>query len=100
MAHNEAAPQPELIRGIGFLQATTLNMVDMIGVGPLKKSTSRGPTARVFCVSSRSPLSWRYEIPAIQVVPDPVVGSAPCSQFTSPPQSWSDDRAEKAPASS
>src|ERR1044072_3103701 len=27
-------PEPELIRGVGTLGATTLNMIDMIGVGP------------------------------------------------------------------
>jgi amino acid transporter len=29
-----SGPQPELVRGIGLTQATTLNMIDMIGVGP------------------------------------------------------------------
>ena len=26
--------EPELVRGIGLAQATTLNMIDMVGVGP------------------------------------------------------------------
>jgi hypothetical protein len=26
--------EPQLIRGVGLLGATTLNMIDMIGVGP------------------------------------------------------------------
>jgi amino acid transporter len=36
MAHPNRAdsPQPELIRGVGLAGATTLNMIDMIGVGP------------------------------------------------------------------
>src|SRR5215813_5877051 len=34
MLPDDAAPQPELIRGVGLWQATTLNMIDMIGVGP------------------------------------------------------------------
>ncbi len=29
-----SAGNPELVRGIGLVQATTLNMIDMIGVGP------------------------------------------------------------------
>jgi basic amino acid/polyamine antiporter, APA family len=41
---------PELIRGVGLLQATTLNMIDMIGVGPfitipLIISAAGGPQA-------------------------------------------------------
>jgi basic amino acid/polyamine antiporter, APA family len=31
---SEKPEQPELIRGVGLLGATTLNMIDMIGVGP------------------------------------------------------------------
>ena len=43
-------PQPELIRGIGLAGATTLNMIDMIGVGPfitipLIVAAMRGPQA-------------------------------------------------------
>ncbi len=34
MNQSEPAPRPELIRGIGLAQATTLNMIDMVGVGP------------------------------------------------------------------
>jgi len=34
MSPSEAAEQPELIRGVGLAGATTLNMIDMIGVGP------------------------------------------------------------------
>src|SRR5215831_6614401 len=34
MNQNSPAPQPELIRGVGLASATTLNMIDMIGVGP------------------------------------------------------------------
>jgi amino acid transporter len=34
MSPSEAAPQPELIRGVSLTGATTLNMIDMIGVGP------------------------------------------------------------------
>jgi amino acid transporter len=34
MPPNESGAHPELIRGVGLLQATTLNMIDMIGVGP------------------------------------------------------------------
>jgi len=34
MSPSEASPQPELIRGVGLAGATTLNMIDMIGVGP------------------------------------------------------------------
>ena len=30
----EAAPKPQLVRGIGLGSATALNMIDMIGVGP------------------------------------------------------------------
>jgi amino acid transporter len=44
------AGQPELIRGIGLAQATSLNMIDMIGVGPfitipLIVSAAGGPQA-------------------------------------------------------
>jgi APA family basic amino acid/polyamine antiporter len=34
MSRNNPAQQPELVRGIGLTSATTLNMIDMIGVGP------------------------------------------------------------------
>src|SRR5215472_12676566 len=34
MSRSEGAQQPELIRGVGLTEATTLNMIDMIGVGP------------------------------------------------------------------
>src|SRR5580704_9786514 len=34
MSQNSPAEQPELIRGVGLAGATTLNMIDMIGVGP------------------------------------------------------------------
>jgi APA family basic amino acid/polyamine antiporter len=34
MPPSEAPDQPELIRGVGLAGATTLNMIDMIGVGP------------------------------------------------------------------
>jgi amino acid transporter len=34
MSQNNPAQQPELIRGVGLASATTLNMIDMIGVGP------------------------------------------------------------------
>ena len=34
MSPSDASPQPELIRGVGLAGATTLNMIDMIGVGP------------------------------------------------------------------
>jgi APA family basic amino acid/polyamine antiporter len=34
MRQNSPAEQPELIRGVGLAGATTLNMIDMIGVGP------------------------------------------------------------------
>src|SRR5580658_4111242 len=34
MSQNSPAEQPELVRGIGLAEATTLNMIDMIGVGP------------------------------------------------------------------
>jgi amino acid transporter len=34
MLPDERRDQPELIRGVGLLQATTLNMIDMVGVGP------------------------------------------------------------------
>jgi amino acid transporter len=50
MARDESRAQPELIRGVGLLQATTLNMIDMIGVGPfitipLIISAAGGPQA-------------------------------------------------------
>src|SRR5215510_2772890 len=31
---NQSSVKPELIRGVGLVSATTLNMIDMIGVGP------------------------------------------------------------------
>ena len=34
MSPGETPEQPELIRGVGLAGATTLNMIDMIGVGP------------------------------------------------------------------
>jgi amino acid transporter len=34
MSQNSPATAPELIRGVGLASATTLNMIDMIGVGP------------------------------------------------------------------
>ena len=34
MSRSSPAQQPELIRGVGLASATTLNMIDMIGVGP------------------------------------------------------------------
>ena len=34
MRRSDAPQQPELIRGVGLAGATTLNMIDMIGVGP------------------------------------------------------------------
>ena len=34
MSPNEVTEQPELIRGVGLAGATSLNMIDMIGVGP------------------------------------------------------------------
>src|SRR6516165_6273705 len=34
MSADDAAARPELIRGVGLAGATTLNMIDMIGVGP------------------------------------------------------------------
>jgi len=50
MSRNDAAPQPELIRGVSLTGATTLNMIDMIGVGPfitipLIVSAAGGPQA-------------------------------------------------------
>ncbi len=50
MLPDEGRPRPELIRGVGLLQATTLNMIDMIGVGPfitipLIISAAGGPQA-------------------------------------------------------
>jgi len=50
MGRSEAAPQPELIRGVSLAGATTLNMIDMIGVGPfitipLIVSAAGGPQA-------------------------------------------------------
>src|SRR5271165_1190460 len=50
MSPGEATEQPELIRGVGLTGATTLNMIDMIGVGPfitipLIVSAAGGPQA-------------------------------------------------------
>jgi len=50
MNQNSPAEQPELIRGVGLAGATTLNMIDMIGVGPfitipLIVSAAGGPQA-------------------------------------------------------
>ncbi len=50
MSRSDASPQPELIRGVGLAGATTLNMIDMIGVGPfitipLIISAAGGPQA-------------------------------------------------------
>ena len=50
MSQNSPAAQPELIRGVGLAGATTLNMIDMIGVGPfitlpLIVSAAGGPQA-------------------------------------------------------
>jgi amino acid transporter len=50
MNQSSPAEQPELIRGVGLAGATTLNMIDMIGVGPfitipLIVSAAGGPQA-------------------------------------------------------
>jgi basic amino acid/polyamine antiporter, APA family len=50
MNQSSPAGQPELIRGVGLAGATTLNMIDMIGVGPfitipLIVSAAGGPQA-------------------------------------------------------
>jgi len=50
MSQNSPAERPELIRGVGLASATTLNMIDMIGVGPfitfpLIVSAAGGPQA-------------------------------------------------------
>src|SRR6516225_6671786 len=50
MSQGNPAAQPELIRGVSLASATTLNMIDMIGVGPfitipLVVSTMGGPQA-------------------------------------------------------
>ena len=50
MSRSEAPGQAELIRGVGLASATTLNMIDMIGVGPfitipLVVSAAGGPQA-------------------------------------------------------
>jgi basic amino acid/polyamine antiporter, APA family len=50
MGQSNPAEQPELIRGVGLTSATTLNMIDMIGVGPfitipLIVSAAGGPQA-------------------------------------------------------
>jgi amino acid transporter len=34
MTNSDSSKQPELVRGIGLTEATSLNMIDMIGVGP------------------------------------------------------------------
>ena len=34
MSHTNSFEQPDLVRGIGLTEATSLNMIDMIGVGP------------------------------------------------------------------
>jgi len=49
---NASTDQPELVRGIGLAQATTLNMIDMVGVGPfitipLAVAAAGGPQAIV-----------------------------------------------------
>src|ERR1019366_5352056 len=51
MSPNNPPDQPELIRGVGLAGATTLNMIDMIGVGPfitipLIVSAAGGPAAQ------------------------------------------------------
>jgi basic amino acid/polyamine antiporter, APA family len=50
MSRSDTAPQPDLIRGVSLAGATTLNMIDMIGVGPfitipLIISAAGGPQA-------------------------------------------------------
>ncbi len=50
MSPSSPPEQPELIRGVGLAGATTLNMIDMIGVGPfitipLIVSAAGGPQA-------------------------------------------------------
>jgi APA family basic amino acid/polyamine antiporter len=50
MSQSSSPAQPELIRGVGLAGATTLNMIDMIGVGPfitipLIVSAAGGPQA-------------------------------------------------------
>src|ERR1035438_1980680 len=50
MSPGETTEQPELIRGVGLAGATTLNMIDRIGVGPfitipLIVSAAGGPQA-------------------------------------------------------
>ncbi|HUI83645.1 MAG TPA: APC family permease [Candidatus Binatia bacterium] len=50
MSQSSPAEQPELVRGIGLAEATTLNMIDMIGVGPfitlpLMVAAAGGPQA-------------------------------------------------------
>src|SRR5208283_5143881 len=50
MSQSSPVEQPELIRGVGLAGATTLNMIDMIGVGPfitipLIVSAAGGPQA-------------------------------------------------------
>ena len=50
MSQSDAPSQPELIRGVSLAGATTLNMIDMIGVGPfitipLIVSAAGGPQA-------------------------------------------------------
>src|SRR5208283_3128938 len=50
MSQSSPAEQPQLVRGVGLAGATTLNMIDMIGVGPfitipLIVSAAGGPQA-------------------------------------------------------
>src|SRR5262245_35008429 len=50
MARVEPGSRNQLVRGIGLAQATALNMIDMIGVGPfitipLMVATMHGPQA-------------------------------------------------------
>jgi len=52
MHFTRSEPEPDLVRGIGLAQATTLNMIDMIGVGPfitipLAIAAAGGPQAIV-----------------------------------------------------
>ena len=59
MSRSEAAAQPELIRGVGLTGATTLNMIDMIGVGPfitipLIVSAAGGPQAMLGWIAGAS----------------------------------------------
>ena len=64
----EADPKPQLVRGIGLGSATALNMIDMIGVGPvsitirLSISAMGGPQAACWdgCWARcwRSAMAW------------------------------------------